>query len=162
MWDEICKYLPTFPSAVVTGIDRSGYPFSVRCHPEPDAEAQVLRLNLPEYPGIQTGPAGLLCHMHDEYLWNLRSFIVRGMLERDSQGWLFRPKQFIPGAGAGGIITLIKFLRDGRRTAAHYLKKRGMARPKVAWDDIHATWAVVKERNLAKTKQTEIVQGGLG
>lgn len=148
MWDEICRYLPTFPSAVVTGIDRAGYPFSVQCHPEPDSAARVLRLVLPDYVGFQRGPAGLLCHMHDERLWNLRSFIVRGTLEKDSLGWLFRPEQFIPGAGLGGMLGLIKFLRDGRRTADQYLKKRGMARPQVAWDEIHATWAAVKERRL--------------
>lgn len=163
MWDEICKYLPTYSSAVVTGIDQSGYPFSVRCVPELDAGARVLRVALPGYSGIREGPAGLLCHMHDEQLWNLKSFVVRGSLEQDSQGWLFRPRQFIPGAGIGGTIGMINFLRDGRRTAEQYLKKRGLARPKIAWEDIHATWTAVKElRNMAHTNKPEIAVRRLG
>lgn len=161
MWGELCKYLPTYPNAVVTGIDGSGYPFSVRCRPELDAGARVLRVVLPAYASIQPGSAGLLCHMHDEQLWNLRSFIVRGSLEQDSQGWLFRPRQFIPGAGIGGIIGMVKFLQDGRRTAQQYLNKRGLARPKIAWDDIHAIWAEVKKNRAAmKSNQSEIATGG--
>ncbi len=163
MWDEIARYLPTYASAVVTGIDQSGYPFSVRCVPEVDAKTRVLRLVLPGYCGIHVGPAGLLCHMHDEQLWNLKSFIVRGSLEQDSQGWLFRPRQFIPGAGIGGTIGMINFLRDGRRTTEQYLKKRGLARPKIAWEDIDATWAEIeKARNMAQTNKPEIATRRLG
>lgn len=152
MWDELVKYLSTYRSAVVTGIDPSGYPFSVRCQPEPDAGVRVLRVVVPEYANIQPGPAGLLCHTHDEQLWNLRSFIVRGTLEQDPQGWLFRPGQFIPGAGIGGMIGMIKFLRGGRRTAEQYLQKRGLARPEIAWEDIHATWAEVKKTESPRAK----------
>ncbi len=145
MWDELYKYLPTYPGAVVTDIGRSGYPFSIRCRPEHDAGARVLRVLLPEYADIQPGPAGLLCHTHDEQLWNLKSVLVRGSLEQDSKGWLFRPQQFIPGAGIGGMIGMIKFLRDGRRTTKQYLNKRGLTRPTIAWEEIHATWAEVKK-----------------
>ena len=144
MWDELVKQLGDFASAVLTGADASGYPFSIRCRPEPDAVAQALRVRVPEYANIQAGPAGLLCHKHDEALWNLKSFVVRGSLEQDAQGWLFRPQQFIPGAGIGGLIGMVKFLKDGRRCARQYLDKRGLARPSIEWDQIHAVWAEIK------------------
>ena len=64
--------------------------------------------------------------------------------EKDAQGWLFRPQQLIPGAGIGGLIGMLKFLRDGRRNARQYLDKRGLARPSIAWDQIHALWAEIK------------------
>lgn len=144
MWDNIVKHLADFQSAVLSGTDSTGYPFSIRCEPKLDTDMQVLRVQVPEATGIQPGPAGLLCHKHDEWLWNLKSFVVRGALEMDSQGWIFRPRQFIPGAGIGGLIQMVKFLRSGRRTTKRYLEKRGLQRPSIPWDKIHAVWAEIK------------------
>jgi hypothetical protein len=144
LWDEIVKHLVDFSSAVLTGVDEAGYPFSVRCKPEPDNSAQVLRVQLPEDTCIQPGPAGLLCHTHDDWLWNLKNFIVRGTLEQDAQGWILRPQHFTPGAGIGGLLGMVKFLRSGRRVTKRYLDKRGLARPSIPWNKIHAVWAEVK------------------
>lgn len=144
MWDNIVKHLADFQSAVLTVTDSTGYPFSIRCKPKLDIDMQVLRVQVPEAIGIQPGPAGLLCHKHDEWLWNLKSFIVRGALERDDQGWVFRPRQFIPGVGIGGLIQMVKFLRSGRRTTKRYLEKRDLLRPSIPWDKIHAFRAELK------------------
>ena len=86
MWPELLRRLPRFPSAVLTGLDASGRPVSVRCQPTPDQQAQVLRVAIPDGLELAPGPAGLLCHHHDEQLWRLNSFLVRGGLERDDQG----------------------------------------------------------------------------
>ena len=86
MWAEIVKYLPTFETAVLSGTDATGYPFSVRCAPRPDHAAQVLHVAVPPGADLRPGPAGLLCHSHDERYWNLRSFNVRGTLEHDAGG----------------------------------------------------------------------------
>ena len=130
MWSDITKHLPAFESAVLTGVDAEGYPFSVRCWPYPDgALARMLRVQLPAGTLIQPGPASLLCHKHDENLWNLRSFLVRGALSRDERGWSFEPLRFIPGAGIGGLPAMARFFIGSRRNARGYLKKRGLARP---------------------------------
>lgn len=144
MWSKIIKYLADFPTAVLTGIDHSGYPFSFRCKPDPINHLQVLHVEVPAYADIQPGPAGLLCHKHDDQLWNLESFIVRGSLERDGEDWLFRPIKFIQGAGIGGMIGMVNFLRSGRRTAQQYLDKRGLTRPKIEWEKVHEVWAELK------------------
>lgn len=144
MWDDLVKNLADFPSAVLTGTDITDYPFSIRCNPKLDTDMQVLRVHVPEATGIQPGPAGLLCHKHDEWLWNLKSFIVRGALERDDQEWIFHPRRFIPGAGIGGLIQMVKFLRSGRRTTKRYLEKRGLPRLSIPWDKFHALWAELK------------------
>ena len=135
MWDEVLKYLPDFPSAVLTGTDAEGYPFSVRCWPRP--EERVLRVRLPEGTKIQSGPASLLCHRHDETLWNLKSFLVRGVLSRDGEAWSFEPRRFVPGAGIGGLPAMARFFIGSRRRAGRYLKKRGLERPKVPWVEIN-------------------------
>jgi hypothetical protein len=141
MWNDIAKYLPNFPSAVLNGVDTHGYPFSVRCQPELDDTAQVLRVSLPQGTEIQPGPASLLCHKHDEWLWNLQSFVVRGTFAQDDHGWILCPLQFIPGAGIGGLWALVQFVRTGRRTTRRYLDKRGLQRPDIAWDQVEAMWA---------------------
>lgn len=141
MWAEIVKEMADFESAVLAGVDDSGYPYSIRCKPEPDAGEQVLRMRLPDSARLQSGPAALLYHRHDESLWNLKSFISRGTLERDPRGWLFRPQQFTPGAGIGGPMGMVKFVQDGRRSTRQYLEKRRLSRPAIAWDSIHALWA---------------------
>jgi hypothetical protein len=145
MWDEIMKHMADFSSAVLTGVDQAGYPFSVRCKPEPDVDEQVLRVQVPEYTNIQPGLAGLLCHKHDEQLWNLKSFMLRGSLERVVPGWIFHPQRLIPGAGIGGLFGMVRFLLSGRRTAKRYLDKRGLERPSIPWDRVHSLWTEVKK-----------------
>jgi hypothetical protein len=145
MWPELVKHVATFDSAVLTAQDAAGYPFSVRCRPQVDNNKQLLRLALAADLPIQAGPAGLLCHYHDEQLWNLRSFVVRGRLEREGDGWLFRPQQFIPGAGIGGFRGQMRYAFGARRTAAAYLAKRGMARPSIPWDEVKALHTQAKK-----------------
>lgn len=144
MWDEIVEHLRGFPTAVLTGVDATGYPVSLRCAPGPDASARTLRIRLPESAGMEVGPACLLCHRHDEQLWNLKSFLLRGELLRDEEDWVFRPDRFVPGAGIGGLVALLRFVRDGRRRTRRYLRERGLARPAVPWDRIQAMWQEVE------------------
>lgn len=142
MWDELRKHLPDFESAVLTGLDPEGYPFSVRCQPQ--MEAKSLRVELAQKCPIQTGPASILCHRHDENLWNLKSFLVRGTLEPDERGLIFRPRQFIPGAGIGGPMGMVSFISGSRRNAHRYLEKRGLPRPRIPWNEINAIKAEAK------------------
>jgi hypothetical protein len=139
MWPEIREHLYQFDSAVLTGLDAGGYPFSVRCRPYPDKSgAEMLRVALPADTPIRPGPASLLCHRHDENLWNLKSFLVRGSLDHDVGGWNFEPIRFVPGVGIGGLPAMMHFFVGSRRNAARYLKKRGLARPRIPWDEINA------------------------
>jgi len=139
MWADLVKRLARYPSAVLTGLDGAGYPFSLRCVPEPDSARQVLRLALPDYANLQAGPASLLCHDHDDQLWNQTNVVVRGALEQAEGAWLFRPAQLLEGAGAG--MSMLRQLRDGRRAAGRYLAKRGLARPRIPWDQLKAIMA---------------------
>lgn len=140
MWTEILKYLPDFSSAVLTGVDAAGYPISVRCKPEPSTESKVIRVQVPECAGIKAGPAGLLFHQHDEQMWNIKSFLLRGKIEKESRGWIFHPQRFAPGWGIGGLISMVRLVRSGRQTAKNYLRKRDLNRPKIQWDEIRALY----------------------
>jgi hypothetical protein len=134
------RHLPDFSSAVLTGIDEAGYPFSVRCEPEPIVENKVIGVQIPEDEAIQAGPASLLFHKHDEQMWNIKSFLVRGNIKMENQGWMFHPERYTSGLGIGGLISMIQLVRTGRRTAKHYLKKRSLTCPEVRWDEIRALY----------------------
>ena len=145
MWDEIGRLLPGFESAVLTGLDADGYPYSVRCRPWADSTTRVLRVQLLAYASIQAGPASLLCHEHDENLWNLRSFLVRGTIAREDSEWIFQPQRFVPGAGVEGTRGMVRFLTGSRRNAKRYLQKRGLSRPRIPWKAINEIKAQIKE-----------------
>jgi hypothetical protein len=133
MWPEIVRRLPRFASAVLTGLDSGGDPVSVRCQPTLDHHAQVLRVAVPDGLGMVAGPAGLLCHRHNEQLWGLKSFLLRGTLEPTGRGWVFRPGQLVPGMDTTPLSNL-RLLRNSRRTAKRYLAARGLRRPTIPWE----------------------------
>lgn len=140
MWNEITRYLPEFSSAVLTGLDPTGYPYSLRCQPRLDPARQVLVIVLPTSTPLQPGPAGLLCHSHNDHLWNLKSFVVRGELAHERAAWLLRPAQFIPGMGLGGWRSYVHFVRHGRQATRAYFARRGLHQPRV---DLEAMLALL-------------------
>lgn len=138
MWTEIEKYLPRFESAVLTARDGEGYPYSFRCRPEQDRQAGILRIDLSEGTNVQPGPASLLCHSHDDKLWNQKIFLIRGRLEETGDGHAFRPERFVPSIGTGGPIGTVRMLLGVRKASAAYLKKRNLERPRIPWAEIAA------------------------
>jgi hypothetical protein len=146
MWHEVVRRLPRFSSAVLTGLDSDGDPVSVRCRPTLDQQAQVLQVLVPDGLGMVPGPAGLLCHHHNDQLWGLKSFLLRGTLERTGHGWVFRPHQLVRGMDTTAISNL-RLLRNGRRTAKRYLAARGLRRPRIPWEH----YAQLKDQARGRT-----------
>jgi len=146
MWAEVQRHLREFSSPILTGVDGDGYPVSIRCAPELDEVQQVLRVSLPGWTGIRPGPASLLCHGHNQLLWELRSFMVRGTLEPSGDDiWLFRPSRFVPGVGVGGLAGMVRFALAKRRAARRYLQRRGLARPRIDWAQLKALQARARQ-----------------
>jgi len=136
MWDEIGKNLAAFETGVLNARDRDGNPYSVRCSPRRDpSSGDVLRLDLAGGGEIQPGPASLLFHSHDEELWNQRVSLIVGRLEGYGSERAFRPERVVGGMG---LRSAARMLLGARRTTKAYLKKRGLARPRVPWDEVEA------------------------
>jgi hypothetical protein len=138
MWTEIEKYFPLFESAVLNTSDGEGYPYSVRCHPEQDRPAGVLRIDLAGTTNVQAGPASLLFHSHDEKLWNQKIFLLRWRLEETSDGHVFRPQKLVPSIGIGGPLGSVRMVLGVRKAAAAYLNRRNLVRPRIPWAEIAA------------------------
>ena len=114
--ERVIKLMTDYESAIITAVDGNGYPVSVRCRPRPDYIAKALKCDISNDLGIQNSPASLLCHSHDEWIFNMTSFGVRGSLEHVEDGWLFYPRRIVPGAGLSPS-DLISLLRNGRKNA---------------------------------------------
>lgn len=126
--------LATYQSAVLNGRDSDGYPFSVRCHPQPDPAARTLLITDVVAP-LTEGQASLLCHEHDDFLWRQRSVLTRGRIARAGDHWRFTPQKVIPGISQSPLA-LGRFFFHARGVAAGYLAKRNLPRPVIPWDDI--------------------------
>ncbi len=69
-------------------------------------------------------PANLLCHSHDEKLWNLQMIAVKGTLEkRDGVG-------FCSTSFVASKLALLDSIGNARKSAQKYLDERGLARPR--------------------------------
>ena len=133
-WERLLGQLAGYESAVLNGLDAGGYPYSVRCRPKPDAATRTLLLGDVAEP-LRDGPASLLCHWHDDHLWKQRSFVARGQIAREGDGWRFTPTQLIPGI-ADSPLASGRFFFHARGVAAGYLAKRRLPRPVIPWADI--------------------------
>jgi hypothetical protein len=131
------RRLPEFDSAVLTAFDEQGNPTLLRVRPSAEPANRLFHIDT-DAP-LRPGRASLLCHSHDEQLWNLRSFVVAGELSRRGENWTLRPDRFIPGgADKLGPIGMVKIIRELRGTARRYLQRRGLPRPDICWQDIDA------------------------
>jgi len=129
------RRLPEFGSAVLTAFDEQGSPTLVRVRPTADPANRSFSIETDA--SLRPGRASLLCHSHDEDLWTLRSFVVAGELSKDGEAWNLQPDRFIPGgADKLGPIAMIKIIRQLRGTARRYLERRGLARPRIPWQDV--------------------------
>jgi hypothetical protein len=133
VWAEAAKWLNKFPDAVLTTTDADGYPVSVRVPTNAyDDATGLLPVSPPDLVDSAESPANLLCHSHDEKLWNLQMITVKGTFEKRDGAWFFRSESFKPPSK----LAILDFVRNARRSAQRYLDKRGLPRPEVNWDAI--------------------------
>jgi hypothetical protein len=130
VWAEAAKWLGKFDEAVLTVLDADGYPASVRVATRTyDTATGRLPATLPDVLRPIEGPANLLCHYHDEKMWNLKAIQVKGRLEKRDCEWDFVTTSFNPPSK----LALFAFLKSTRTAAQKYLDRRGLKRPEVNW-----------------------------
>ncbi len=146
MWDDIIRGMRHFNGGILTGIDQTDRPAGFPCRPEPDHESKLLLISVADAPALRDGPASLLFRKHDERLVKLRSFLLRGRIQRFGDEWHFEPLALVSGQGHGGPFSYIRLLRTGRRNSRRYLARRGLARPQVEWTEIEELLAEARQR----------------
>ena len=152
MWDEILDALEAHDSALLTAYDADGFPFSVRCMPTADRQNRRLNVEIPSAAGIQPGRASILMHSHNEELWDLAQFLIRGTLVKGQNGHYFVPASVSGSPTPPGALAAIKTLRALRQRGNTYLKQRGINRPSVPWDDIDQLQKRAEEWRQERTR----------
>lgn len=137
-------------SAVLVALDGGGSPWLLRVRPQPDESVGSFLLDVPADERLVPGPASLLCHSHDEKLWNLRSFVVTGQVGRQGDRWRFTCDRFVAGAD-GNPLHAVKMLRTCQRTARGYLQRRTDQPPDVSWPEFNAVKDEVVRQEAASS-----------
>ncbi len=139
MWAEAAKALAAFPTGVLNAIDAEGSPVSVRqASLAYDAQSGRMPVTIPAALDVREGPASVLCHYHDEKLWNQKVVLVRGRVERTGERWTFVTTSFTPPS-------MWQMLKGTRRATRSYLEKRGLEMPRVDFDVVSEMWKRVKD-----------------
>jgi len=140
---EAAKWISKFSEGVVTALDSAGYPVSVRqTSLAYDAATGTIPVTIPEALDAVEGPASLLCHFHDEQLWNLSAIQLRGRVEKRSGQWVFVTTAFTPPS-------MWQMVKNVRASTKKYLADRGLvgdAAPVVNYVAIERLWALVEQR----------------
>lgn len=139
MWAEAAKAIAKFSEGVVTALDTRGYPVSVRLLSLPYNGANgELPVSFPEALDVAPGPANLLCHFHDDKLWNMRAVSVKGRVEARAGRWVFVTTAYQPES----TLAMIKRMR---RSGETYLEKRGLPPPVIDFDAVKRLWVRAKQ-----------------
>lgn len=138
MWTEAAKRLAGYEEAVVTALDPEGYPVSIRqAAPRYDATSGEFTVEWPSGLAVSEGPANVLCHFHDENLWNIKQLQIKGRLERRDGRLVFLSTDFrAPPASQLGVF--VRLGRDMRKKGKRYLERRGLTAPTVNWRALKA------------------------
>jgi hypothetical protein len=131
-----------YPSGVLTVVEPSGYPCSVRAVPQFDADQGLITFPGTPAAGRQ-GKASLLFHRHNPDLSGQHELRVKGELIDVAGTLTLRPAEFLTGSGrmdtdrmpgAGSPLDMIQFMLLGRRKSREYLAKRGAPWTPRPWD----------------------------
>jgi hypothetical protein len=150
VWSEAAKELAKFPEAVLTALDPAGYPVSVRqVAPRYDPATGEFTVRWPSDLPVAEGPATVLCHHHDENLWNIRQMRINGWLERRADEWVFSSTEF-RRPPRSQLTVFWRMGRDMRRAGRRYLVRRGLEMPTVNFKALQALRR--RARHSASTK----------
>lgn len=148
MWDKrLAALAREYPTGVLTWVEASGYPISVRCKAHLDGAREVVTfIDLPPVAEGWRGKACLLFHRHNEHLEGLHQMVLKGeLIEEDEGATIMRVTEFVTANGrpdtdemphAGRPLHMFQFFLLGRRKAREYMAKRGAPWPPIPFDEI--------------------------
>lgn len=160
MWsDALAALIADYRTAVLSWVEPSGAPISVRCRFRLHAVSRTITFEeLAPIAGAWQGKACLLFHFHDERLEGLRQMVLKGELGTTGDGALeFAVTDFVTANGrpntdqmphASAPIHMFQFYRLGRSKANAYLAKRGAPWPPIPFAQI--------ARDVGRAQQADI------
>ena len=136
MWNkQLIACARVYPGGVLTVVEDSGYPLSVRCNVQFDDARELILFPTPPQDIVgRQGLACLLFHRHNADLGGQHELLIKGELREEAGILTLRPGDFLTGSGrqdtdrmpyAGSPLDMIRYMVLGRRKARTYLAKRG-------------------------------------
>jgi hypothetical protein len=147
MWNErLAALVPDYPSGILTVVEPSGYPVSVRCGARMDRVRQVFTFpDVPPLAASWRGKACLLFHAYDARMEGLRQMVIKGELDVEQGVLTLYVSEFVTANGrrdtdrmphARRPVHLAQFFLLGRRKASAYLRTRGQPWPPIPFAEI--------------------------
>src|SRR5690349_13220652 len=101
MWNnQLIACAQQYPSGVLTIVEQTGSPVSVRCVVQYDDRQQVITVpNPPPLAATWRGKACLLFHRHKDDLGDQHEMMIKGTLDDGAGGLIFHPTEFLTGSG---------------------------------------------------------------
>src|SRR5205085_4281246 len=100
MWNKtLIACARTYPSGVLSVVEDSGYPRSVRCVVELDDARELILFPTP--PPDLVGRQGLACllfHRHEADLGGQHELLIKGELREEAGVLIFYPSEFLTGS----------------------------------------------------------------
>jgi hypothetical protein len=138
VWSAAAQEVAKFPEAVLTALDPSGYPVSVRqVAPHYDPASGEFTARWPPDLPVTEGPAMVLCHYHDENLWNIKQLQIKGRLERRADQWVFTSTD-LRRPPRSQLTLFWHMARDMRRAGRRYVDRRGLEMPTLNFEALQA------------------------
>ena len=101
MWNKrLIACARAYPNGVLTVVEESGYPRSVRCAVEFDDTRELILIPTP--PQDLVGWQGLACllfHRHNADLSGQHELLIKGELLEETGTLILRPDNFLTGSG---------------------------------------------------------------
>src|SRR5438128_2673263 len=147
MWDmNLAALARDYATGVLSSVEPSGYPISVRVTPRLDDAREVATfVDPPPVAKAWRGKACLLFHKHNERLEDLRQMAVKGELVEEDGALVLKVTDFVTANGrpdtdlmphAGAPVHMFQFWLLGRRKSKEYIAKRGAPWPPIPFDYI--------------------------
>src|SRR5436305_8756902 len=101
MWNEkLIACARTYPSGVLTVVEDSGYPRSVRCVVEFDDARELILISIPSLEVVgRQGLACLLFHRHNADMSGQREVMIKGEVHEEAGTVVLLLGDFIIGSG---------------------------------------------------------------
>jgi hypothetical protein len=140
VWTQLDEHLPSFGAGrhtpVLSTVDSTGWPVSVRCRALQDREGAQRRflLWLPAQIPAASGPAMLLWHRHDQNFANTAALSIAGVARLDEVPAVFVVNRLTAAVNLKRNFSPQAFVRMERR-AMEYLRVHGLKQPDFRWSD---------------------------
>jgi hypothetical protein len=123
------EIIKTYSEAIISFIDNTGYPFSIRSRfnlKEPENYIEMAKPKSLRYKFKPDQKARAIFHYHNEKLDKQRQLLLKGILNEKENKLIFTPQHV---SETFPSVKIIDFISWGKAEVNKYFEKRGIKKP---------------------------------